>query len=102
MPSPIKSPVEKKSSNTTRKEIPPEKQTTRTKKTAAPALKKTPAATGITTVSASAVTVTTSKERYRLIAEAAYYIAEKRGFQGGNPEQDWFDATEQVDKVFME
>lgn len=31
-----------------------------------------------------------------MIAEAAYYIAEHRHFQGGNPEEDWFQAELEV------
>lgn len=46
-------------------------------------------------------TVITSEERHRLIAEAAYLIAEKRGFQGGSPEQDWYDAVAQIDQMIM-
>jgi hypothetical protein len=37
------------------------------------------------------------EERSRLIAEAAYYIAEKRHFQGGDPAQDWIQAEQDVD-----
>jgi len=28
----------------------------------------------------------------RMVAEAAYFRAERRGFIGGSPEQDWFEA----------
>lgn len=38
----------------------------------------------------------TAEERHRMIAEAAYYIAEQRGFQGGDPEQDWREAEAQI------
>lgn len=38
----------------------------------------------------------TMEERHRMIAEAAYYIAERRGFQGGDPEQDWREAEAQI------
>lgn len=38
-----------------------------------------------------------AEERYRLIAEAAYYRAEKRGFQGGDPAQDWIQAEKEVE-----
>ena len=41
-----------------------------------------------------------AEERYRLIAEAAYYRAEKRGFQGGDPAQDWIQAEKEVDAKF--
>lgn len=40
-----------------------------------------------------------SEERHRLIAERAYFLAEQRGFQGGCPEQDWFDAAAYVDHL---
>lgn len=101
MPSPTKSPTSKKSSTTTGKELPPVKQAKSTGK-AALSPKKSPAATQATRMIPPAATITTSEERYRLIAEAAYYLAEKRGFQNGSPEQDWFDAVVQVDKIYME
>ena len=34
--------------------------------------------------------------RRRYVAEAAYYIAERRGFQGRRSEADWFEAEEQI------
>ncbi len=37
------------------------------------------------------------EQRWRMVAEAAYYIAEKRGFVGGDPGADWFQAEQQVD-----
>lgn len=42
----------------------------------------------------------TSEERNRMIQEAAYYIAEKHGF-GGDSQQDWLDATAQIDNMIM-
>ena len=39
----------------------------------------------------------TAEERHRRIAEVAYSLAEKRGFQGGSPEQDWLEAAAYVD-----
>lgn len=36
--------------------------------------------------------------RSRWIAEAAYYIAEKRGFRDGSPEDDWSQAEAQIDR----
>jgi hypothetical protein len=38
-----------------------------------------------------------AEQRRRLIAEAAYYLAERRGFQGGSPEQDWLEAEARID-----
>jgi len=36
-------------------------------------------------------------ERWRRIAEAAYLLAERRGFQGGDPVADWLAAEAEVD-----
>src|SRR5262245_39901854 len=35
-------------------------------------------------------------ERHRMIAEAAYYRAQQRGFCGGDPVQDWLEAEAEV------
>ncbi|HKK06796.1 MAG TPA: DUF2934 domain-containing protein [Gammaproteobacteria bacterium] len=37
------------------------------------------------------------EERWRRIAEAAYLLAEERGFQGGDPVADWLSAEAEVD-----
>jgi len=64
---------------------------------------KAPAATSAPKrKSAPSRNVITSEERTRMINEAAYYIAEKRGFQGGDPQQDWLEAAAQIDRVIME
>ncbi len=36
-------------------------------------------------------------ERVQRIALAAYYRAERRGFQGGDPVADWLEAEAEVD-----
>ena len=36
-------------------------------------------------------------ERQRMIAEAAYYRAERRGFSGGSEIEDWLAAEAEVD-----
>ncbi len=41
------------------------------------------------------------EERRRMIAEAAYYKAERRGFKGGDPRQDWQEAEAEVDLLLM-
>ena len=38
------------------------------------------------------------QERERMIAEAAYFNSEHRGFQSGDPLQDWFLAEEQIER----
>jgi hypothetical protein len=42
-----------------------------------------------------------SGERDRMIAEAAYYRAELRGFAGdeGERQQDWLEAETEIDRV---
>ncbi|MEN8206857.1 MAG: DUF2934 domain-containing protein [Pseudomonadota bacterium] len=42
-----------------------------------------------------------AEHRQRLITEEAYLIAERRGFQGGDPSQDWVEAERRVDYRLM-
>jgi hypothetical protein len=42
-----------------------------------------------------------AEQRRHMIEEAAYYLAEQRGFQGGDPLQDWFAAESEVDHRLM-
>jgi len=39
----------------------------------------------------------TPEERHRMIAEAAYYRAERRGFQCRCSERDWLEAAIEID-----
>jgi hypothetical protein len=41
----------------------------------------------------------TSEDRYRLIAEAAYFNAERRGFAPGGELEDWLAAELEVDEI---
>lgn len=66
---------------------------TTAKKSAAPA---TPRKTKKTTQVVKGAQVT-PEERYNMIAEAAYYRAESRGFVGGDPAQDWVEAEAEID-----
>lgn len=43
-----------------------------------------------------AVAAEEAEERQRMIAEAAYYKAEKRGFEPGKENEDWLDAEQEV------
>ena len=36
-------------------------------------------------------------DRQTMISEAAYYLAEKRGFNEGNPVHDWFEAEKHIE-----
>ncbi len=40
--------------------------------------------------------------RRRLIAEYAYMLAERRGFTGGSPEQDWLEAEKEIDQLLLQ
>lgn len=64
-----------------------------TKKRAA--TKKAPARRAAVT-RAKAVTIS-AEERHRLIAETAFLKAERRGFKGGDPVEDWLEAEKEVD-----
>jgi hypothetical protein len=43
-----------------------------------------------------------ASERQRLIAEAAYLMAEQRGFEAGDPTQDWVAAEEEVNRMLLQ
>ena len=43
-----------------------------------------------------------SEDRMRMIAERAYFKAELRGFQGGTPEQDWYEAELEIGELLSE
>lgn len=61
----------------------------------APAPKKN---TGAKPSAGSKKVAVTPDQRYRMIAEAAYFIAEHRSFSG-NPAQDWVEAEIEVDRM---
>lgn len=42
------------------------------------------------------------EERWRMVAEAAYYIAQRRGFVGGDANADWVAAEAEVDAKLKE
>jgi len=41
----------------------------------------------------------TTDELVSMIAEAAYYKAEQRGFADGSPEQDWWEAEKEIEAM---
>ena len=43
-----------------------------------------------------------SKSRHELIAEMAYLKAEQRGGQGGDPDQDWYDAEAEIEELLKQ
>lgn len=42
--------------------------------------------------------LSTPEQREQMIAEAAYYLAEQRGFAGGDALEDWLQAEVAVDQ----
>lgn len=40
-----------------------------------------------------------TEQRERMIAEAAYFRAQQRGFQGGDPLDDWLQAEAEIDRL---
>lgn len=44
----------------------------------------------------------TAEQRRHYIEVAAYYIAERRGFRGGNPAEDWAMAEREIDRLLAE
>lgn len=49
--------------------------------------------------SAAAVADVPDDQRRAWIAEAAYYIAERRGFNGGSPDEDWHQAETEIEQM---
>jgi hypothetical protein len=41
----------------------------------------------------------TNEERWRMVAEAAYHKAEKRGFATGHETEDWLEAEQEIDAL---
>ncbi len=68
---------------------------------AVPAVKAAPAkpVSAKSVAKAPKLAAITAEERWRMVAEAAYFIAEKRGFQNGDPAQDWIEAEKQIDAI---
>ena len=43
----------------------------------------------------------TEEQRQAMVAECAYYKAQRRGFRGGDPQQDWYEAESEVDALIL-
>ncbi len=67
-------------------------------KTVKKAAKTTAAKSKITSSKKTAIS---DQQRYQMIAEAAYYLAEKRGFDGGDTLHDWHEASKEIDKALQ-
>ncbi|MBT9612515.1 MAG: DUF2934 domain-containing protein [Burkholderiales bacterium] len=53
------------------------------------------------TTKGNGATPITPEQRYRMICDAAYYRAERRGFIGGNPAEDWTAAEAEIDSLLL-
>lgn len=49
--------------------------------------------------SAKRKVVVSNKSRQEMVAEAAYFLAEKRGFAPGDEHRDWIEAERMVRKL---
>jgi len=65
----------------------------------------TPAAVAAATMKnvsdAPARRIVSAAERARMIAEAAYYRAQRRGFSNGDPVRDWAEAEAEIDAMLL-
>ena len=86
----------------------------RSARSVAPAKKKAPARAKTVGAGAAAVTKSaptlgrprrgqaiTEEQRRSMIAERAYFKAERRGFIGGDPLGDWCDAEAEIDALIL-
>jgi len=74
----------------------PTTHSTTADKTSVKSRKPTPSKSGTPKTAAKFVT---PEQRYKMIAEAAYFIAEKRGFSEGDKNSDWLNAEADIDKM---
>ena len=74
-------------------------KTTVTKKTAAPKTDKTAAPAKAAPKKATKKSSVPQEARYQMIATAAYYLAEKRGFCSCGELDDWVAAEAQIDAM---
>ena len=44
----------------------------------------------------------TAEQRQRMIAEAAYFRAQRRGFEGGKSTEDWLAAEAEIDRALAQ
>ena len=63
-----------------------------------PAAVKTPAAAKKPALKAARTAALSDEQRYRMVAEAAYYRAEKNQFKS-DPLRDWIDAENDISKL---
>jgi hypothetical protein len=77
------------------------KQKKTSSRTATKARKGTARRTASSGTNAKARGKATPDQVHQMISEAAYYKAEQRGFSGGDPEQDWFEAEAEIQATLV-
>lgn len=87
------------SSNASKRNLAQSKQD---KKKSAPiqttlSVSKRPATSEARTIAKSTAAPVAPEDRQRMIQEAAYFLAEKRGFWTGNEMNDWLQAEAEID-----
>jgi hypothetical protein len=116
-----KTPARKKSSKPAGKETAPNAALPRAPQEQARALPPSPEARGRVTQGSPTVaagkaalgtsaapgqsapkTPVTAEARWRMIAEAAYFKAQRRGFVGGDSKRDWAEAEAEIDAWLLE
>lgn len=55
-----------------------------------------------TTTAEQSAAIIPEDQRYQMIAEAAYFLAEKRGFSGDGHINDWFQGEMEIDHLLKE
>ena len=76
------------------------KPAAKTAETTSPATSRAPRKKSTSTAPASHNAIQlTPEERQRYVAEAAYFIAERRGFGGGSETDDWLQAETEIDRL---
>lgn len=73
-----------------------------TKKTATTTKRKTTATKSTRAGKKTATIKITEEQRLGMIAEAAYYKAEQRGFCGGDPTDDWLAAESEINALLSD
>lgn len=71
-------------------------------KTAAPRAPQRSAGKGAPTASSTPTRLVSAEEREKMIAQAAYLRAERRGFMGGDPVADWLEAEIEIDSMLSQ
>lgn len=53
-------------------------------------------------VSTPTLSTLSGNQRWKMVAEAAYYMAQQRGFGPGQQDNDWFKAEQMINSILSE